>query len=174
MSKNVVNLQSETVEGWLGELGLTPLESAEREGVASWDLILDGRRRFGVPFTVILDPSIGLVVWVQYAPPLADSLRKVYRQLLRWNDELPFVKFAVGEDDQPVLSDEVAAANLTRDTLGLTLARLLAVCDLLYADSSKWVDRIVKRDVAASDAGARLLDRYAGQLGDLVVTDGPS
>ena len=120
---------------------------------------------------MILDPSIGVVVWVQYAPPLADSLRKVYRQLLRWNDELPFVKFAVGEDDQPVLSDEVAAANLTRDSLGLTMARLLAVCDLLYADSSKWVDRIVKREVADSDAGVRLLDRYAGQLGDLAVTD---
>ena len=110
MSNDVVDPQSYAVEGWLGELGLQPVESAESEGVASWDLILDGRRRFGVPFTVILDPSIGAVVWVQYAPPLADSLRKVYRQLLRWNDELPFVKFAVGEDDQPVLSDEVAAA----------------------------------------------------------------
>ena len=68
---------------------------------------------------MILHPSIGVVVWVQYAPPLADSLRKAYRQLLRWNDELPFVKFAVAEDDQPILSAEIAAAYLTRDSLGL-------------------------------------------------------
>ena len=120
--------------------------------------------------TLIFDPSVGLVCWVHYAPPLADSLRKVYRQLLRWNDELPFVKFAVADDDRPVLSDEVPAAFLDRDSVGLTLARLLAVCDLLYPDSARWVDRIKRPDggaAAAGDAGVRLLERYAGQLGEL-------
>ena len=34
------------VEGWFTELGLAPSERAEREGIASWDLVLDGRRRF--------------------------------------------------------------------------------------------------------------------------------
>ena len=30
------------VEAWLAELGLEPLERADREGVTSWDLVLDG------------------------------------------------------------------------------------------------------------------------------------
>jgi len=157
-----VSLQ--TVESWLRDLGLKPLQSADRDGIRSWDIVIDGRVRLGVPMTLILDPSVGLVAWAQYAPPLADSLRKVYRQLLSWNDELPFVKFAIGEDGQPVLSDEVASANLTRDAVGLTIARLVAVCDLLYPESARWVDRVAKQDAAAGDAGIRLLERYADQL----------
>ena len=46
------------VEGWFSELGLTPSERADREGIASWDLILDGRRRFDLRVTVILDPAV--------------------------------------------------------------------------------------------------------------------
>jgi hypothetical protein len=88
------------LERWLDELALVPLERAEREGVVSWDLDLDGRRRFDVPVTLILDPSIGLVVWVHFAPPIGDGFRKSYRRLLRWNDEFPFVKFAVADPDR--------------------------------------------------------------------------
>lgn len=155
------------LERWLVELELEPVGSAERERVRSWDLRLDGRRRLGVSMTLILDRVVGLVVWVHYAPPLADSLRKTYRQLLRWNDELPFVKFAVAEDDRPVLSDEVPAAFLNRESLGLTVARLLAVCDLLYPESAKWVDRISRQEAGEGDAGVRLLNRYAHQLAEL-------
>jgi hypothetical protein len=118
--------------------------------------------------TLILDASIGLVCWVHYAPPLADSLRKVYSQMLHWNDELPFVKFALGADDRPVLSDEVPTADLSREAVGLTIARLLATCDLLYPESAKWVDRIAKPEAGGNDAGVRLLERFATQLGELV------
>ena len=34
------------VETWLTELGVGPAERNERDGIASWDLVLDGRRRF--------------------------------------------------------------------------------------------------------------------------------
>ena len=44
------------VERWLAELGLEPVERADRDGIASWDLVLDGRRRFDLRVTVILDP----------------------------------------------------------------------------------------------------------------------
>jgi 8-oxo-dGTP pyrophosphatase MutT (NUDIX family) len=155
----------------LDELGLKPVESAERDGVSSWDLLLDGRKRVAIRFTVIHQPSLGAIVWVHYAPPLADSLRKTYRQLLHWNDELPFVKFAVADDERPMLSTEIAAAFLTRDTLGVALARLLAVCDLLYSDSAGWVDRLGKPSAKGDGAGARLLDRYAKELGELVTPD---
>jgi hypothetical protein len=155
------------IERWLGELGLEPVGSVEREGVTSWDLTLDGRKRHGVRMTLILDASVGLVFYVHYAPPLADRLRKIYGQLLRWNDELPFVKFALGTDDRPVLSDEVSMAQLSRDAVGLTIARLLAACDLLYPESAAWVDRIGKQAAGAGEAGVKLLERYAAELGEL-------
>lgn len=120
--------------------------------------------------TLILDPALGLVAWVHYAPPLSDSLRKTYRQLLRWNDELPFVKFALSEDDRPVLAAEVAADRLDRESLGLTIARLLAVCDLLYEESRAWVDRIsppVGTAILPDESGRALLERYAADLGEL-------
>lgn len=118
--------------------------------------------------TLIFETSVGLVCWVHYAPPLADSLRKVYGQMLRWNDELPFVKFALGTDDRPVLSDEVAMGDLSPDTVGLTIARLLATCDLLYPESAKWVDRIAKPEAAAGEGGRQLLERYTADLGEFI------
>jgi hypothetical protein len=120
-----------------------------------------------VRLTLILAPGLALVAWVHYAPPLADNVRRTYRQMLRWNDELPLVKFALGEEDRPVLSAEVAAADLGRDGLGLLVARLLAVCDLLYEESSAWVDRIGRPTSGAGPAGVRLLERYGEALGEL-------
>jgi hypothetical protein len=157
-----------TVRRWLTELGIEPVESAERDGVSSWDLVLDGRKRNAIRLTLIHEPALGVVAWVHYAPPLADSLRKTYRQMLNWNDELPFVKFAVADEDRPTLSAEVAAAALTRDALGLAIARLLAVCDLLYAESSGWVDRLGRPEPAGGQSGVRLLERYRFELAELV------
>ena len=174
MTNRAVAVSGPTVAGWLDELGLSSVESAEREGVSSWDLVLDGRKRLAVRLTVIHQASLGVVVWVHYAPPLADNLRKTYRQLLHWNDELPFVKFAVADEERPVLSAEVAAPYLSRDALGLAVARLLAVCDLLYGESAGWVDRLGKPEATGSDAGSRLLDRYATELGELMATEQPA
>jgi hypothetical protein len=159
------------VDGWLAELGLKQLERAEREGATSWDVLLDGRRRRAVRMTLILDPRVALVGWVHYAPPLTDSPRKTYRQLLRWNDELPFAKFAITDDERPVLTAEIGVADLDRDRVGLLVARLLAICDLLYAESAAWVDRIkLPRPAAESKperSGVTLLERYAADLGEL-------
>lgn len=150
---------------------MAPIERAEREGVHSWDVLLDGRRRKRIRLTLILDPGLGLLGWVHYAPPLTDNFRKTYRQLLRWNDELPFAKFAISEDERPALIAELVADELGRDGLGLLLARLLAICDLLYPESAAWVDRIKlpKPDHkgVAGPAGLRLLERYSAELGEL-------
>ena len=163
------------VDEWLAELGLEPVERAEREGVTSWDLVLDGRRRFDVRVTLILDPALALVAWVHYAPPLSDSFRKSYRQFLRWNDELPFAKFALSEDERPVLTSEVAVDRLDRHRLGLTLARLLAVCDLLFDESLQWLwpgGRRPPPDTTRTSRHLALLDRYAEELRELL--PGPS
>jgi hypothetical protein len=159
------------VEAWLSELGLEPQERADREGVTSWDLVLDGTRRAALRVTLILDPSLALIGWAHFAPPINDSFRKSYRMLLRWNDETPFVKFAVGEDERPVLIAEVPVAVLDLDALGLAVARLLAVADRLHGPATAWLKGGAwSTGAPATDdgPGPRLLDRYAAQLGELL------
>ena len=160
------------VEAWLTELGLEPLERADREGVTSWDLVLDGRRRAALRVTLILDPSLALICWAHFAPPINDSFRKSYRVLLRWNDELPFVKFSIGEDERPLLVAELPAATLDRDALGVALARELAVADRFHAQTVDWLKGGGWPTTPVADGvegpGTRLLDRYATSLGELL------
>ena len=161
------------VEAWLAELGLEPLARADREGVASWDLILDGTRRAALRITLILDPTLALICWAHYAPPINDSFRKSYRKLLRWNDELPFVKFSVGEDERPLLVAELPAETVDADALGLALARQLAVADRYHADSADWLKGGGWRETPSTDdeaagPGSRLLARYADRLAELL------
>ncbi|MFO1541613.1 MAG: YbjN domain-containing protein, partial [Chloroflexota bacterium] len=151
-----------------------PVDSGEREGIASRDLVLDGRVRVDVRVTLILDPAEGLYCWVHYAPPINDSFRVSYRKLLRWNDEIPFIKFAVADDDRPVLLAEVPAALLSEEALGRALARLLTVCDLLYPASLTWLHPGARRAPASARAPRHLalLDRYAAELGELAAAAG--
>ncbi|HEX7347780.1 MAG TPA: YbjN domain-containing protein [Candidatus Limnocylindrales bacterium] len=131
------------VERWLTDLGLEPVDRAERDGIASWDLVLDGRRRFDLRVTIILDPALALICWAHFAPPITDMFRKSYRKLLRWNDEFPFAKFSVGEDERPVLAIELPIADApappTADSLGLALARIVTIADRLLDDSAGWI-----------------------------------
>jgi hypothetical protein len=160
------------VERWLRELGLDPIERAERDGIASWDLELDGRRRFGLRVTVILDPSSGLFCWAHYAPPINDLFRRSYRKLLRWNDELPFVKFSVADDERPILSAELPP-DADADALGLALARILAVSDRLLDESADWLWLGGRRPAGygtAAPRNAALLTRYEGRLAELLAS----
>ena len=156
---------------WLEELGIPAGERADRDGVSSWDISLDGRLRAAIPITIILDPALALLCWVHYAPPINESFRVSYRMLLRWNDELPFVKFAVSEDERPVLTAELPVTTLDRDVLGATLARLVAVCDLLLLDSARWLEPPGGRKGAwpppPPAMASPLLERYADRLGEL-------
>jgi hypothetical protein len=161
---------AEQVDGWLAELELVPVERAERDGVVSWDLLLDGRRRADVRLTLILDPATALHCWVHYAPPLNDSFRVSYRQLLRWNDELPFVKFALASDERPVLTQELPVGGLDGDALGLAVCRLLAVCDLLLPESVRWLWPGAKAPPAMGrpSRGEHLFTRFASRLPELL------
>ncbi|MHB8892780.1 MAG: YbjN domain-containing protein [Candidatus Limnocylindrales bacterium] len=164
------------VEAWLLELGLEPLERAGREGVSSWDLVLDGRHRAGLRVTIILDPALALICWAQYAPPINDSFRRSYRRLLRWNDELPFVKFSIGEDERPLLVAEIPPASATRDALGLALARLIAVADRCFDETTEWLKGggwsiapvVAPVNGAPPGPGPSLLARYAADLAELL------
>jgi hypothetical protein len=157
------------VERWFTELGLAPSERADREGITSWDLILDGRRRFDLRVTVILDPGLAIICWAHYAPPISDMFRKSYRKLLRWNDEYPFAKFSIGEDERPLLAVELAIDRVDADTVGLAIARILGIADRLLDDSKDWIwqgGRMPDQGDRAS-ANAAFLDRFAGRLPEL-------
>ncbi|MEA2676108.1 MAG: putative bacterial sensory transduction regulator [Chloroflexota bacterium] len=172
MSASLSDRRGGQLDGWLTELGLKPVERVEREGATSWDLVLDGRRRRGVRVTLIFDPAVAVVAWAHFGPPLSDNFRKTYRQLLRWNDELPFAKFALSEDERPVLTAEVAAEGLTRDVVGTLLARVLAICDLVHEPVLALMSELRRKDAALAaaergPAGVALLDRYASELVEL-------
>jgi hypothetical protein len=168
------------VERWLADLGLEPVERAERDGIASWDLVLDGRRRFDLRVTVILDPSLALICWAHFAPPINDMFRKSYKKLLRWNDEFPFAKFSVGEDERPLLAVELPidgvaalAAGPDRragaDTLGLALARIVGIADRLLDESKAWlwIGGRMPEPGDRTSRNAAFLDRFERRLPDV-------
>ncbi len=160
------------VEAWFAALGLDPLERAERSSVASWDFVLDGRRRFDLRVTVILDPALGVICWAHYAPPINDLFRKSYRRLLRWNDEFPFAKFSVGEDERPQLAVELPVEQASADALGLALTRIMGIADALLDETRDWLwiggrepDR--PADFVAPTRGAQLIERFGPRLPEL-------
>jgi hypothetical protein len=157
------------VEHWLDELGLAAAARADRDGVTSWDLRLDGRRRFDLPVTLILDPSLGLICWVHFAPPIGDAFRKSFRKLLRWNDEFPFVKFSLAEDDRPVLATELPLRSVDRDELGVAIARSLLIADQLLEESAGWlwIGGRIPDQTGRVSRGAALIERYADRLAEL-------
>jgi len=149
------------------------VERADRDSVSSWDLILDGHRRFDLRATVILDPTLGLICWAHYAPPINDLYRKSYRRLLRWNDEFPFAKFSVGDDERPLLAVELPLAAVAAaggaDALGLALARIVGIADALFDESTDWL-WLGGRVPDQSDRRCRnepLIERFAQRLPEL-------
>jgi hypothetical protein len=158
------------IERWLDELDLTTEARSDREGVTSWDLRLDGRRRFDLPVTLILDPELALICWVHYAPPIGDAFRKSYRRLLRWNDEFPFAKFSLAEDERPILATELPIRVLDRDELGLALARSLAISDRLLEESAAWIwiGGTIPDSSGRTSRGERLIARYADRMPELL------
>lgn len=161
------------VERWLAELGLEPLARADRDGVTSWDFRLDGRRRFDLPVTLILDPALALICWVHFAPPIGDAFRKSYRKLLRWNDEFPFVKFSLAEDDRPILATELPLASASADELGAAIARSLLIADQLLEETAGWlwIGGRIPDQRGRTSRGAALIERFAGRFPELAGDD---
>ena len=158
------------LERWLVDLGIEPGPRSERDGVVAWDVTLDGRRRVDLRVTVILDPSLGVILWAHLAPPLGDGLRKAYRTLLRWNDEFPLAKFSVADDGRPILAIELPERWLTADELGLALARISAIADRIFDETRGWlwIGGRVPDGYGVDSRSETLIGRYADRLGELV------
>ncbi len=118
---------------------------------------------------MIFEGDLGAIVWAHYAPAINDGFRASYRQLLRWNDEYPFIKFSLAEDGRPMLASEIPSERLDCDELGLALARVLALSDSLLAASKGWLSAGGRGNMAppSSPAGVALLARFAGRIVDL-------
>ena len=100
--------------------------------------------------------------------------RKSYRRLLRWNDEFPFAKFSISDDERPVLAVELPIAEATADRLGLALARILGMADRLLDESAGWLwlgGRIPDQGDRTGRNEA-LLARYEAALPELLGPDG--
>ncbi len=158
------------VPSWLDELDISTAPATERDGISAWDIVLDGRRRLDLRVTLILDPSLGLIVWAHLAPPLGDGLRRAYRTLLQWNDEFPFGKFSLADDGRPILSVEIPARWLDAEALGTALARVVGIADRVFDETRPWVWIGGHVPTGYADRTGRsetLLARYADRLPEL-------
>jgi hypothetical protein len=162
------------VERWLRALGLQPGGRAERDGVAAWDVTLDGEIRRDLRVTVILDPSLGAIAWAHLAPPILDAFRKTYRMLLEWNEQFPFAKFSLADDARPILAVEVPARWLDEDELGLALARIAAIADRVFEGCRQWLwigGRVPDGYAERPRRTEALRARFAERLGELVTPE---
>jgi hypothetical protein len=143
------------IDAWLAELGLEAVGAgtAPHDLALSRDVILDGERRFDLRVTVAWAAGLGLHLWGYYGLDAMELPRRTLLRLLGANAELPFVKFAVTEEDRPMLITELPPVAVTRDELGRALARLVVVADRLLEETAP----------AVADRGR--LPNWSGRVG---------
>jgi len=126
-------------------------ESSEQ--AVSRDLLLDGERRFDLRATVAWVDGFGLSIWAYYGLEAMEIPRRVLHRMLRANFDYPFVKFALTDDDRPMLVSELPELELDRDALGRALVRIIIVADRL------------RDETAAAVADRGLLPDWGGRIG---------
>jgi hypothetical protein len=92
--------------------------------------------------------------------------KRTYSRMLRANFDYPFVKFAMTDDDRPMLMTELPAAALDRDELGRGIVRLAVVADRLLEETADAVaDRGLIPDLGEREPRNRdLMDAYRGEV----------
>jgi hypothetical protein len=129
------------IDAWLEELGLQAVAGSGSPGEAAVtrDLILDGERRFDLRVTVAWVAGLGLSLWAYYGPEAMEIPKRTYLRLLRASFDYPYIKFAMTDDDRPMLMTEIPSAAADRDELGRGLTRILVVADRLLDDTANAV-----------------------------------
>ena len=140
--------QPPPIDRWLSELGVEVLATGDgTDGAVIRDVMLDGRRRFDLRVTVAWVAGIGTSLWAYYGLEAMEIPKRIYARMLRANFDYPFVKFAMTDDDRPMLMTELPNAALDRDELGRGLVRLTVVADRLLEETAHAVaDRGVLPD----------------------------
>jgi len=143
------------LDAWLAELGVEIVAAAGdgSQPAMSRDVMLDGERRFDLRATVAWVEDFGLSIWAYYGLDAMEVPRRVLQRMLRANFDYAFVKFALTDDDRPMLVTELPSAGLDRDALGRALARLTVVADRLLEETAS----------AVADRG--LLPDWSGRTG---------
>ena len=157
-----------SIDGWLSELGLEIIASAgtPADPAFSRDLMVDGDRRFDLRLTVAWVDGVGCSLWAYYGLEAMEIPKRIYARMLRANFDYPFVKFAMTDDDRPMLMTELPAAAVDRDELGRGVARLAIVADRLLEETATAVaDRGVLPDWGGRTSRNReLLERYRAEV----------
>lgn len=105
----------------------------------SRDVILDGERRYDLRVTVAWVAGLGLSLWAYYGPEAMEIPKRTFLRMLRASSDYPFVKFAMTDDDRPMLMTEIPPAAASRDELGRGLARIVIVADRLLEETANAV-----------------------------------
>lgn len=137
------------IDRWLAELGVEVVASSgtSRDAALSRDVMLDGNRRFDLRVTVAWVSGMGTSLWAYYGLEAMEIPKRLYARMLRANFDYPYVKFALTDDDRPMLMTELPDAALDRDELGRGLVRLAVVADRLLEETAHAVaDRGVLPD----------------------------
>lgn len=157
-----------SIDGWLKSLGLDVVASAGASGdpAFSRDVIVDGDRRFDLRVTVAWVSGVGCSLWAYYGLEAMEIPKRTYARMLRANFDYPFVKFAMTDDDRPMLMTELPLDAVDRDELGRGVARLAVVADRLMEETATAVaDRGVLPDWSDRQPRNRaLMDAYRADV----------
>jgi hypothetical protein len=126
------------LDAWLRELGVEVVDAGREapDGALSRDVVLDGERRFDLRVTVAWVAGLGLSLWAYYGPEAMEIPKRTFLRMLRAGFDYPFVKFAMTDDDRPMLMSEIPPDAVGRDELGRGLARLAIVADRLLEETA--------------------------------------
>ena len=109
---------------------------------------------------------MGCALWAYYGLEEMEIPKRTFYRMLRANFEYPYVKFALTEDDRPMLLTELPSSAIDRDELGRGLVRLVVVADRLLDETASAVaDRGVLPDPAGRvGRNPRLLAAYRDEV----------
>jgi hypothetical protein len=136
------------------------------DAAVSRDLMLDGERRFDLRLTVAWVAGLGLSIWSYYGPEAMEIPKKTYLRMLRANFDYPLMKFAMTDDDRPMLMTELPPDAVNRDELGRGLVRLVVAADRLLEETAAAVaDRGALPDwTGRTSRNPELLAAYRGEV----------
>jgi hypothetical protein len=157
-----------SIDGWLEAFGLEVVAAAGGAGdpAFSRDVVVDGDRRFDLRITVAWVDGVGCSLWAYYGLEAMEIPKRTYARMLHANFEYPFVKFAMTEDDRPMLMTEIPPAALDRDELARGITRLAVVADRLLEETANAVaDRGLLPDWSDRHPRNRaMLDAYRAEV----------